>query len=462
MFVGAAGSALGQAVPGGAVDPWRPDPREIALPVIETGHAAMPGVKELPARGELPDVMKMNDGSAVTKEKWGKRREEMRETLEYYMTGYVPSAPGNVKGREVAAAEVAGPGGRKVTYRLVELTFGPGERCRLNVGLYVPVTDAKKVPAVVEIGWNTPPGAEVLAKLPNGPTQGRGADVLLVVGGGVAASQSAGTGALGVTAGRKVPMEAAERFAATSPVLAHGCALATFCYTDAGEDTTLRNQDGSWTYRGTRFFPAYPNYDWGLAAAWAWGASRVADYLEMQDGIDQTKLMVTGFSRCGKAALIAGAFDERFALVAPDSSSGAGTPAFRFSGADHGGNEGLTEMVRKYPNWFGPHLHEFWGQPEKLPFDQHWFIAMCAPRAFIALEGLQDRNVNKVAVRKSYEGARGASELMGVPERLGINWIDRPHGMTAGDWEAMMAFAEKTLNGKEAGRTFDQWPDAAK
>jgi len=266
---------------------------------------------------------------------------------------------------------------------------------------------------------------------------------------------------LGVRAGQKVGMEVAERFAATSPVLAHGVALATFCYTDAGEDTTLRNEDGSWAYRTTRFYPAYPTYDWGLSAGWAWGASRVADFLENEPGIDKTKLMVTGFSRCGKAALVAGAFDERFALVAPGSSSGAGTPAFRFSGADHGGNEGLTEMVRKYPNWFGPNLHEFWGQPEKLPFDQHWFVALCAPRAFIALEGLQDRNVNKVAVRKSYQGTLPTYELLGAKDRLGINWMDRPHAMTNTDWEAMMAFAEKTLLGKEVGRGFDQWPAEA-
>ena len=153
--------------------------------------------------------------------------------------------------------------------------------------------------------------------------------------------------------------------------------------------------------------------------------------------------------------MVAAAFDERL-MGAPVVTGGGGMGAYRFAGPRK--SETLDIMQKKYPNWFSPNLHEFWGQPEKLPFDQHWFISMCAPRAFIALEGLQDRNVNKVGVRKAYEGARGAFEMLGAPERLGINWIDRPHAMTPGDWEAMMQFAEKTLNGKKVEKPFGQWP----
>ena len=48
-------------------------------------------------------------------------------------------------------------------------------------------------------------------------------------------------------------------------------------------------------------------------------------------------------------------------------------------------------MEKKYPNWFSPNLHQFRGQRAKLPFDQHWFLALAAPRPFIALEGDADR-----------------------------------------------------------------------
>jgi len=222
----------------------------------------------------------------------------------------------------------------------------------------------------------------------------------------------------------------------------------------------LRNSDGSWAFRNTRFFPAYPNYDWGLLRAWAWGASRVVDYLETDPAIDKNKLIITGVSRTGKAALVAGAFDDRIAMVAPGASSGGGTPAYRFSGAGRGGKEGLDEMVKKYPNWFSPNLHQFWGQQDKLPFDEHWFLALVAPRPFIALEGAQDQNVVVNGVRQSYLAALPAYQFFGVPDRLGVSWANRPHGSVQGDWDALIAFADKNLLGmKVDGWAFDKFPD---
>ncbi|HEY2881645.1 MAG TPA: hypothetical protein VGJ15_04415, partial [Pirellulales bacterium] len=162
----------------------------------------------------------------------------------------------------------------------------------------------------------------------------------------------------------------AEQTASRNQALAHGFAYVTFNYTDCGEDTTLRLPDGSWAFRTTRFYPAYPGYDWGLLRGWAWGVSRIVDYLETEPWVDKSKLIITGVSRNGKAALVAGAFDDRISMVAPVASSGGGTPAYRFSGIDRGGKEGLGDMMRKYPNWFAPHLHDFWGQTDKLPFDE--------------------------------------------------------------------------------------------
>jgi hypothetical protein len=250
----------------------------------------------------------------------------------------------------------------------------------------------------------------------------------------------------------------AEEIATTNPAIAHGFAFVTFNNNDCGEDTTLRLADGSWAYRTTRFYPAYPHYDWGLLQAWAWGVSRIIDYLETDPTIDKTKLIVTGVSRTGKSALIAGAFDDRIAMTAPVASSGGGTPASRFSGAGRGGKEGLSEMVQKYPNWFSPHLHEFWGQQDKLPFDEHWFIALVAARPFISLEGTHDQNVNINGVYQSFLAVRPVYAFLHAEDRLGISFADRPHGMAQGDWDAMLAFADKFLLGKPVTRSFDEFP----
>ncbi len=116
-----------------------------------------------------------------------------------------------------------------------------------------------------------------------------------------------------------------------SELFRRGYALVIFNNNDCAKDTTLRNSDGSWAFRNTRFYPTYPGYDWGILAGWAWGASRIADYLETDPAIDKTKLAITGASRAGKAAMVAAAFDERL-MGAPVVTGGGGIGAYRFSG----------------------------------------------------------------------------------------------------------------------------------
>jgi hypothetical protein len=184
------------------------------------------------------------------------------------------------------------------------------------------------------------------------------------------------------------------------------------------------------------------------------------DYLITDPSINKNAIIMTGVSRNGKGALVAGVFDDRISMVAPVASSGGGTPAFRFSGSipDRGGKEGLTEMVAKYPNWFSDHLHQFWGQPDKLPFDEHWLIALCAPRPFISLEGDHDQNVNQNGVYQSLHAAKPAYAFFHATDKLGVSWADRPHGMVQGDWDALLAFGDKFLLGKPVTRSFDQYP----
>jgi Abhydrolase family len=431
--------------------PIGPDPKEIPVPPIKTSLGTMPGVKDVPVRHDMPDVMLMNDGTRVTTPaQWRKRRQEIKRILEYYAVGVAPPAPGNVKGKEIKSQLVLGG---KVKYRLVHLTFGPKESLSLDIGIFAP-TEGGPFPTLISPG-GSPPGATPLPRLPQGPGQGTGVDALLATGPG--AQPAASPPATAARPGFGAPADP-EAMAARNPALAHGFAYVTFNNNDCGEDTTLRNADGSWAFRNTRFYPAYPGYDWGLLQGWAWGVSRIVDFLETDPSIDKSKLIVSGVSRTGKSALVAGAFDDRIAMVAPVASSGGGTPAFRFSGAEHGGKEGLSEMMKKYPNWFSAHLHEFWGKPERLPFDQHWFIALAAPRPFIALEGNSDQNVNQNGVRQSWLAAQPAYALFGATDRLGVNWTERPHGMVQGDWDALLAFADKFLLGKKLERRFDQFP----
>ena len=502
--------------------PDRPDPREIPLPKIKTSLGDLPGVDQLPVRKEMPDPLVMNDGTKVTTpEQMKQRQKEIRTVLEYYHVGRMPPPPGNVKGTEVRS-EIVMNG--KVKYRQIHLTFGPEEKLSLEVGIFTPISD-KPVPAVLNIG-GTAVAAERLPSVGQGPTQGGGIDILLPPEIGIAqrearqaATAGTGGGARGARGGRggarggppgapgaggapalaggDAPVvgaapgapgaggrggfggrgrggaggaemsfhdqvEAAARSHAV--VLDHGFGYINLDTNACAEDTTKREPDGTFSFRTSRFFPAYPGYDWGIIGGWAWGAMRIVDFLQTDTLVDKTKLIVTGVSRNGKAAMITGAFDDRIAMVAPGASSGLGTPAYRFSGGatetqpSRGGKEGLTLMVMKYGNQFSPHLHQFWGQPDKLPYDAHWFPALTAPRPFIMLEGTLDANVVHNGIKQTYLAAQSSYALFGATDRLGMYWSNRPHGFGANDWEGLLAFADKHLLGKNVPQAFDLLP----
>jgi hypothetical protein len=344
---------------------------------------------------------------------------------------------------------------RTVKYRLMRLTFGPESKLFLDVGVFTS-TNAGPFPTII-YQTGTPPDARPQPRLPQGPTQGRGQDVLLVVGSGTNATagaegnrrKQAGFEAVGFGGGTAEAVASRNR-----EVFRRGYALAVFNPNDCAEDTTLRNEDGSWAFRNTRFFPAYPGYDWGILAAWAWGASRVADYLETDPTIDKNRLIITGASRYGKAAMVAAAFDERL-MGAPVVTGGGGIGAYRYAGPRN--SETLDVMQKKYPNWFSPHLHEFWGQREKLPFDQHWFLALAASRPFIALEGDADTISLPDAAKHSILAAQPVYEFLGAKGNLGVHYSHHGHAFTAEDWTALMDFFDKTARGIKIEKTFDHF-----
>jgi hypothetical protein len=177
--------------------------------------------------------------------------------------------------------------------------------------------------------------------------------------------------------------------------------------------------------------------------------------VEQDTSIDARKLIVTGASRHGKAAMIAAAFDDRL-MGAPVVTGGGGGGTYRAAGPR--GSETLDIMQTKYPNWFSPNLHQFRGQRDRLPFDQHWFLALAAPRPFIALEGDTDTISLPEAVRQSILGARPAYALHGAADRLGVHFGRHGHAFTSEDWTAMLDFFDAHLRGRPATRPFDRFP----
>ena len=403
----------------------------LRLAATETpSMATLPSVVDLPVQKEMPDPLVMRNGEKVKSvAQWRQRREEMKEILEFYELGHAPPPPGNVRGDELKSSEVLDGTAR---FRLVHLKFGPGQKLGLDVAIFTPKGDGL-FPTIINPSFFGTPGTVSTNAAPPQPAVTTNTTIR---------GKRPGFGA------PLTPEAAAHNF---ETQLKRGYALVTYRYTQCGEDNT--------NYRASSFYPAYPGYDWGVLLGWAWGLSRVVDYLETQPFADKNKLIALGHSRLGKLVMVATAFDERISMGAPAGSSGAGTGAYRFCGPGRGGKEGIEDMTRKFPYYFVPRLKEFTGQMERLPFDAHWFIALTAPRPWISLEGTDDQNCVPNAVKQSVLAAQPVYAFLGTNvECVGVNYETHRHALTAGDWAAGMDFADKYLRGMKVERRFDQFP----
>ncbi len=392
----------------------------------------MPAVEALPVKTALPDPLRFENGRGVaSRRQWTMRRTEMKRILEYYMLGVAPPPPGNVTGRVVASRRVAD---NRVAFQQVRLSFGPQSRLGFDVAVFTPARRAGPFPTIVQPSFFPTPGT------PPPPVP-----------------PAAGDATPEQIARRARGREMAERMAQPehavtlyADALSRGYAIVTFNYQQCGEDRK--------DYRDSGFFPAYPDHTWADLAAWAWCMSRVADYLQTQAFADRSKLLAVGHSRLGKATLVAGAFDDRFALVAPAGSGCGGTGAFRFNGEGRGGKEGLERATEVFPQWFVPGFRDFAWKVDRLPFDQHWLIALVAPRAFIAADALDDGATNGMALKQAYLGAKPVYEMLGKADRLGVHFRSGGHALAPEDWTAILDFADRHLRGRRSAQRFDRFP----
>jgi hypothetical protein len=223
---------------------------------------------------------------------------------------------------------------------------------------------------------------------------------------------------------------------------------------DIAADSTSKT-GAFWTlYNGT-------GVDTGVLMAWAWGVHRTLDALRSVPQIDTTKVGVSGYSRYGKAALVAGAFDERLVMTVPGSSGTAGMGDYRFFFTNGSNDETLNDIaVNEFPYWFTPLFGQFGNQVTRLPFDQHALAALVAPRLLLATNGTDGTDVrtNPQGAGLVYRGAKMVYQFLGVPDRIGIAYRPGGHQIDINDYNAIMDFADKFVKGLAITRTFDSVP----
>lgn len=193
-------------------------------------------------------------------------------------------------------------------------------------------------------------------------------------------------------------------------------------------------------------------------AAWAWGYHRAVDAMFQLDFVDPACIAVVGHSRGGKAALLAGATDERIALTSANGSGAGGAGCFRFQGP---GAETLADLMGAFPYWFSPNLTQFAGREDALPFDQHFLKALIAPRALLTTEALQDYWANPAGTWLTHLAACEAYKFLGVEDRIAIAYREGGHDHCLSDWRTLLDFCDTVFRGKARADTLqvNPYPD---
>lgn len=329
----------------------------------------------------LPPLFRLQDGNWVkTADQWRQRREELKEIIQIYEYGRLPSRPDRTV--VISTSNYVHPN-LKIEGKRITLGVGPAAHLQMDIMVYVPENRGKR-PAIVREEHR-----------------------------------------LGVSLQPKEFVDAG------------------FVYVEyAREDLDPDEANSVGPAQA-----AYPNFDWATIAVWAWGAMRTVDYLETRADVDLSKIAVSGHSRGGKAALLAGALDERFRLVNANGSGAGGAGSFIISGPKCETLELITRPDR-FGYWFHPNLRKFKDDTRLLPLDQHFLKALIAPRALICTEAVDDLWANPKGCKATSLAAQQAYQWLGAEEKNGLHFRSGGHANDPRDWKVFLQFALWHFEGK--------------
>ena len=348
-------------------------------------------------------VDKMNDSSEATAANWQERRREMLELLMEHSYGYTPSVEVTVSGTSRGFGRYTCAG--KCTEELVDVVY-----------------KTARGEGVIPIQIFTPTATEM-------------PPVMLHI-------------AFGEAPHRYIPVE---------EIVERRYALVVVDYTKMVNDNLHGDYtDGIAAHFGTT--NERTATEWGKIGMWAWGASRILDYLiaERRD-LDAERVAVIGHSRLGKTALWCAAQDERFAAAISNDSGYGGAASSK-----HGEGERVSDFLRAGSwDWYCENFKKYGGELEdSKPYDQSFLLALIAPRYLLVGSAELDKGADPKSEFLTTLHASRAWEIHGAQGLITEDEMPTPgaflgegevlyhyrsgtHYLSREDWAAYMNFLDK-------------------
>ncbi|WP_158860955.1 alpha/beta hydrolase family protein [Lunatibacter salilacus] len=376
----------------------------------------------------LPNVIAFEDGSIITNvADWEKRRAEILGVFSKEVYGTSPEWDG-----EITATEVSSVATDKFIRKEIKLSLHrKSKKVDLYVLLFLP---RQQTPAPIFLGLN----------FYGNQTLSDGANVL------VTQSWIRDNNDLGSENNRASEKSRGMRTAnwPAEDIVEKGYGLASLYYGDVDPDFDDGFQNGVHAL----YDQERDESSWGSVAAWAWGLSRVMDYLVTLPEVDADKVAVLGHSRLGKAAIWAGATDQRFSMIISNNSGcgGAALSRRRFG-------ETVGRINTSFPHWFSESFRQYNRREDELPVDQHQLLATLAPRPLYIASGEDDKWADP---RGEFLGGVEASPVYELYQKTGIPTTEFPpvnqpvmghigyhirnggHGLLGYDWQQFLKFAD--------------------
>ena len=350
----------------------------------------------------LPDLLTFNNGSNVDANNWPQRRKELAEAIIPHEFGGMPPEPKQIDIVRRANSNIRHwPGVRYVTYE-IRTQFAQDKELSLTLSLWIPSGDGP-FPVLLDC---------------DGCWRYFNDNVI-------------------------------------QNVLARGNIAASVDRTEAAADNKTE-------YRDTGLYRLFPDAEFGVCPAWAWAIHRCVDALITFPEVKTDAIAVTGHSRGGKTAILAGATDERIAITNPNNSGigGAGLNQLKMEGSE------VVASFFRSGNifWFGSEYAAHRDRDAELTYDNHYLHALVAPRGLLLTEAYEDHSANPAGTYAAAQSALKVYDLLGQKDGIGWAYRESGHAHMPEDYTALLDFMDRHLHGRDLKRDFQRklYPELGK